>query len=296
VAAACGAIALTGCTAVQHRRAADQEVYKIVRQAEQAVFGQTNAFTIDTPYSSRQPGEILPSELIEDRLQTNRRMLTLEQALDLAVQNSRRYQTEKEKLYLTALSLTGDRYEFSPQFFAGSVGTINNRANSADNTHLATDLGVSQFLKTGGRLSVALANDILHYYTGQPRREVFSLISVNLTQPLLRGFGNNDPTVELLKQSERNVIYGIRDYSYFQDQFALEVVNEYFNLLEQKDVIRNRYTNYLGRVQSTRRLDARKDRDKASDVDQARQAELSARNNYVDAVASYRNSLDQFKI
>jgi outer membrane protein TolC len=33
-----------------------------------------------------------------------------------------------------------------------------------------------------------------------------------------------------------------------------------------------------------------------SDVDQARQAELTSRNNYVDAVARYRSSLDQFKI
>jgi outer membrane protein TolC len=289
-------VVLTGCTAAQHRRAADKEVYKIVRQAEQQIFGRTNEFTIDTAYSSRKPAEILPTELIEDRRQTNRRTLTIEQALDLAVNNSRRYQAEKERLYLTALNLTGDRYEFSPQFFAGSTATINNRAKSIENTHIASDLGVSQFLKTGGRLSVALANDILRYYTGQPRREVISLISVNLTQPLLRGFGANDPTVEALKQSERNVIYGIREYAYFQDQFALEIVNDYFNLLEQKDVIRNRYTNYLGRVRSTQRLEARKDRDKSSDVDQARQAELSSRNNYVNALASYRNSLDQFKI
>jgi len=31
-------------------------------------------------------------------------------------------------------------------------------------------------------------------------------------------------------------------------------------------------------------------------VDQAKQAELSAKNTYVNALAAYRNSLDQFKI
>jgi outer membrane protein TolC len=61
-------------------------------------------------------------------------------------------------------------------------------------------------------------------------------------------------------------------------------------------VIRNRYNNYLSRVGSSERLAARKDREKSSDVDQARQAELTARINYVNAVASYRNSLDAFKI
>ena len=67
--------------------------------------------------------------------------------------------------------------------------------------------------------------------------------------------------------------------------------------MAQKDNIRNRYTNYLGRVQSTKRLEARaKDRERLSDVDQARQAELTAKNNYVNAVSRYLTSLDEFKI
>jgi hypothetical protein len=87
------ALIWSGCTAAHHRRAADKEVYRIVQQAERQIFGKTNALSIDTAYSARQPNEILPSELIEDRLQTNRRTLTIEDALDLAVRNSRRYQT-----------------------------------------------------------------------------------------------------------------------------------------------------------------------------------------------------------
>ena len=120
---------------------------------------------------------------------------------------------------------------------------------------------------------------------------------MDLAQPLLRGFGRNNPAVESLTQAERNVVYAVRDYSFFQDEFAMEIVNDYFALLAQKDIIRNRYTNYLGRVQSTKRLEARaSDREKLADVDQARQAELTAKNNYVNALATYRNSLDQFKI
>jgi outer membrane protein TolC len=68
-------------------------------------------------------------------------------------------------------------------------------------------------------------------------------------------------------------------------------------LLAQQQNIQNRYTNYLGRVQSTKRLEARAhDREQLADVDQVRQAELSAKNNYVNSVALYRNALDQFKI
>lgn len=292
-----GALLLFGCTAGHYQRSADKEVYGIVRQYESKIFGHTNAFTINTSYSARKPEAIPPAELIEDRLQTNRRALTISNSLDLAVSRSRRYQAAKESLYLTALSLTGSRYAFGPQFFANSTATFTRDSNHDQSSDVNSQVGVSQLLKTGGQLSASLGNDILRYYTGDPRRSLVSILSVNLTQPLLRGFGRNNPAVEALTQAQRNVVYAVRNYSFFQDQFALEILVDHFNLLAQKDIMRNRYTNYLGRVQSTQRLEARAaDRERLADVDQARQAELTAKDNYVNAVASYRNSLDQFKI
>ena len=292
-----GALLLSGCTARQYRRSADKEAYGIAQQYEAKIFGHTNAFNIDTAYSARKPEAIPPAELIEDRLQTGRRTLTITQSLDLAVSRSRRYQTAKETLYLTALSLTGARYTFSPQFFANSTATLGRESEGDKFGSVNSQVGVSQLLKTGGQLSGSLANDILRYYTGDPRRSLVSILTVNLTQPLLRGFGRNNPAVENLTQAQRNVVYAVRNYSFFQDQFALEILTDHLNLLAEKDIMRNRYTNYLGRVQSTKRLEARaSDRERLADVDQARQPELTAKDNYVNAVATYRNSLDQFKI
>lgn len=296
------AVLFAGCTSSQHRRAADKEVYQIISQAEADVFGKTNAFSIDTPYSGREPKEVLPSELIESRLQTNRRVLTIHDALRLGATQSRRYQTEKERLYLTALTLTGERYEFGPQFFARSESAFVRFKNSDDASterrlSVGSDVGVSQMLRTGGKISVGLANDILRYYTGDPRRSVVSAITINLSQPLLRGFGRNNAAVEALTQAERNVIYAVRNFGYFQQEFSVEIVNDYFDLLAQKDIVRNRYTNYLSRVKATQRLEARaRDREQIASVDQARQAELTARNNYVNAAATYQNAVNSFKI
>jgi outer membrane protein TolC len=290
-------LVLSGCTAAHYRRSADKEVYKIVQQYERNIFGHTNVFNIDTAYSARKPEDIPPSELIEDRLRKGHCALSITQALELAVSTSRRYQTAKETLYLKALALTGSRYTFSPQFFASATPAVTRWADGSQSTEVITHVGADQMLKTGGQLGASLANDILHYYSGDSRRRLTSLVTLNLAQPLLRGFGKNNPAVENLTQAERNVAYAVRDFSFFQDQFALEIVNDYFALLAQKDIMRNRYTNYLGRVQSTRRLEARAaDREQLSDVDQARQAELTAKNNYVNSIASYRNALDQFKI
>ena len=323
------ALFLSGCTPSQHRRAADRDVYRIVQQVEARVFGHTNTFNIDTPYSGRKPAEILAAELIEDRMQTNRRVLKLDEALRLAVTNSRDYQAAKEVLYLSALSLTGSRHAFTPQFFASSEASLDRSfaigqkseyglidppfspprfgvvTRDTENTKISgsvnNKIGVSQLFKTGGSLSVTLANDILNdlllYYTGDPQRSIISTLSVNLAQPLLSGFGRNNRAVENLTQANRNVVYAVRTHAFFQDDFARRIVNDYFTLLSRKDTIRNNYANYLSRVEATKRLEARaQDREQVSAVDQTRQAELSAKNTYVNSVADYFTLLDEFKI
>src|SRR5579859_1364071 len=208
------AVLAGGCSATHYRNSADKEVYQIIQDVDKRVFGATNIFTIDTLYSRRKPKEIRPAEIIDDRSKTNRRVLNLDQALDLAVEYSREYQTEKEQLYLTALSLTGARYEFGPQFFATSTAQIDGSPSSADVGSVHSQIGVGQLLKTGGRLGVALGNDLVRYFTGKPdliaRDSAINTLSIDLTQPLLRGFGINNPLVEQLTQSERNVVYAVR--------------------------------------------------------------------------------------
>src|SRR6187397_1435264 len=109
-----GLVVLLGCSQAHYRKAADNEVYRIVQSAEQTIFGHTNQFDINTRYSHRKPTDIPAAEIIDERQQANSWFLTLQDALTLAVTNSRTYQTEKEGLYLTALTLTGERHEFTP--------------------------------------------------------------------------------------------------------------------------------------------------------------------------------------
>jgi outer membrane protein TolC len=300
-------LVLAGCSANHYQKSADHDVYRIIQEYDRAVMGRTNGFTIDTRYTGRPPKEILPAELVEDRSATNRRTLNVTEALQLAVASSREYQAQREQLYLTALSLTGARYAFSPQFFAESTGTIRGTGNVAETGSVNSRIGVNQLLKTGGRLSLALGNDLLRFFTArfsntQPpvalgNDSAINLLSVNLTQPLLRGFGKNDPTVEALTQAERNVVYAIRTFSLYQSQFAADVVQEYFTLLAQKSNVRNNYTNYLRRVETTQYLDARSvDRVRRTEVDDARNAELSARITYINSVSAYLSALDNFKL
>jgi len=292
-----GLVALLGCSQAHYRRAADNEVYRIVQGAEQKIFGYTNQFDINTRYSHRKPTEISASEIIDDRQETSSRLLTLQEALSLAVTNGQQYQSRKEALYLVALELTGARHEFTPHFLDSSATASYDRlANGDQSAAVNSRFEFGQLLRTGGRISAGLANAVLYYYSGGGGRSAFTTFFADFSQPILRGFGWKNPAVENLTQAERDVIYAVREFGFFQDQFAADIVADYFALLRQKDVIRNRYTNYLGRVRSTQRLMERADRERPSDIGQTRQAELTAKNNYVNAVAQYHNSLDQFKI
>lgn len=310
------AVLLAGCSANHYRRAADKEVYGILRDYERRVLGNTNEFTIDTRFSNRKPKEIPPSEIIQERTATNRRVIDLDHALKIAVENSREYQTEKERLYLEGLSLTGARYEFTPQFIANSTAQVEGFQSTVTQTEngesrrverhtlrgsVRNQIGVSKLLKTGGQLSLALGNDLVRYFTGKPdaiaRNSAINTLSVDLTQPLLSGFGVNNPLVEALTQAERDVVYAVRTFSLYQEQFAVDTVNSYFDLLTLKDIVRNNYRNYTNRVEFTVYLEARAvDRERRSNVDDARTAELSARTSYINSLANYMTQLDAYKL
>jgi outer membrane protein TolC len=295
-------VLLAGCSADYYHKEADKEVYGIIQTVEQQIFGQTNEFTIDTRFSPRAHQLILPEEIIEERTATNRRTLTLDDAMRLAVVNSREYQTQKEQLYLTALSLTGTSYEFTPRWLNSSIGAgFEGNADGRSSGFLQPRFTLSQFFKTGGNLSVELANSLLRYYTGSPGNALSSSainsFSVNFSQPLLRGFGKNNPQVEALTQAQRDVIYAVRDFSQYQKEFAVNIVNTYFSLLNRKTQVRNYYTNYLRRAELTQYFEARSvDRADVNQVEDARSAELSARISYITAVAGYLDQLDNFKV
>ena len=289
------ALALAGCTSSHYRKSADKEVYQILGEKEAKTLGKTNQMNIDTPYSARDPQKIQSDEILQDRLASGKRKLTLDEALKIAVESSRNYQFRKESLYFAALTLTHDRYDFRPKFF-GSMTATRARDSSGEQTgEVSSKVGVTQALKNGASLGVNIANDLLRYYTGDPRRSAVSTISANLAQPLLRGAGA-EVAAENLKQSERNVIYEIRNFSRFQDTFALDIISTYYRLLQQKDTVRNEYNNYTNLVAAVARVkDLAVDRLAAFQVDQANQDELSAKNRYILAVQNFQTQLDQFK-
>ncbi|MEQ2006025.1 MAG: TolC family protein [Limisphaerales bacterium] len=286
-----------GCSREHYHAQADKDVYGILGRKQQLVFGQTNAFTIDTAESKRDAKDVRWEQLLGERKGgAGRKVLTLDDALKIAVERNRQYQFRKETLYLAALTLTGERHEFAKRPFASLGAGVAREADRDGRVEGAGSIGFSQLLQSGGTISATLANDMLRYFTGDPRRSVTTVMSLNFTQPLLRGAGA-DVVAETLRQAEREVIYDLRTFALFQQTFATDVVTTYYRLLQRKDTVRNAYNNYM-KLQKTRDLleALSKDRKSKFEVDQAHQEELKGKSAYISSVEAYQTALDQFKI
>ena len=179
-------------------------------------------------------------------------MLTLQQAFVLALINSRIYQFRLEQIYLTALAVTLQRFAFQPQFYAGlspltgvalgggpSPGggfpppvPINQflyrtieTGSPASALNLGTIAGVGKVFNTGARLLMGFANQVVFNFIGHNSRQptVQSSLPLTLVQPFLRG-GGRAVTLELLTQAERNLVYEIRNFAKFRQEFIVAIL------------------------------------------------------------------------
>jgi outer membrane protein TolC len=220
-------------------------------------------------------------------------------ALRYAVLNSRNYKSRMEDLYLTALDVTLQRHLFSPRPFArtGLRYTTGGRNVDYDAALAATSaIGVRQRLPYGGEVVAEAAVDFVQALRGNTENGENAVVALSASLPLLRGAGMVN--LESLVQSEREVIYEIRNFEDFRRSFALQVASEYFNLLADQQSISDRRANLVTLQQLTARSQALYANDRANfiDVQRALQEQLNAENQLVGAQARYRSSLDNFKL
>jgi outer membrane protein TolC len=296
--AVCAVLVLgfTSCkNAAEHHDAADKEVYDILNLRHQQLFGSETAFAVETPYSKRAPGDIPSVEIILNRFSDGTNLLTLPKALEMAVNHSRDYQLQRETLYLSALSLTGERHKFALKPTNANLDLSRNRSSSNINTTESdASLTLSKALKTGGKLTATLANDLTLFFNGGGPK--IPDITLALTQPLLKDAGAKFAE-ELLTQSERDLVYAIRTFSRYQKTFLVDRIAEYLQLLQKKDEVRVQYQLYQNRILFREEQELRLQGELISqfELDQALRSEYQSKVSYINAIESYQALLDDFK-
>ncbi len=285
-----------GCsTPAEHFADADKEALGIIEKRQKQLFGEENEFGIKTPYSDRKLEDIPPSEIILNRFADGTNIITLPKALEMAVKKSRDYQLQRETLYLSALSLTGERHKFALKFSNSDVDLERSRTTgNVNDTKSDAAFTLSKALKAGGTISAALVNDLTLYFDGSGPQ--VPGLTLALTQPLLRGSGQK-MAQELLTQAERNLVYSIRTFSRYQQTFLVDRFTEYVNLLEQKNRVRVQWELYQNRIRFRQEQELRLQGELISqfELDQALRQEYSAKVSYINSIESYKGSLDDFK-
>ena len=150
-----------------------------------------------------------------------------EQAIELGLFNSREFQDRREDLYLAALPVTLERFSFAAQGFFTETATLDFAGKALgrsprEGAAFNTTPGFRKLFPTGALLLVKLANSVVVDLTGDKPTATISNLTLQLTQPFLRG-GGYAVTLEPLTQAERNLLYAIRSYARFRKLFYVSI-------------------------------------------------------------------------
>ena len=277
-------------SSAEQRAAADKEVYGLVasRRTKLGFGGQT--FTIEpNPDSLRQ--RILRKEV--QQLEP----LDLARLLEIAAENSRDYQSNKEDLYLSALDLTLEHWRHSIETTNSIDAGVDGTGDGAQNANAGANLGFSKLFASGGTALFNMGTSMARSLTFADGWHPVTDLGFNFTQPLLRGFGERI-VLETLTQAERNLLYQVRDFERYRRTYAVDAAGRYYKLLQNMNVVENQESNYKSLQQLTQRNEALAQAGRLSDIElgQARQNELRSRDDLIAARARLDTQLDSLKV
>ena len=228
--------------------------------------------------------------------------LSLEEIVDMALLNSRNYQTQKETLYLVALSLSQERFAYVRKFSAGNnggsaeFGNFRNNGQSEERLNIAGSLQVDRMLATGGDILAQFANNILLTFDGPTgfTADVSSSILIQFVQPLIQV----DIQFESLTQAERDLVYAARDFARFRKSFFVGFASDYYDLIASFRQVEINSQNYFSLVRAFKQAEAEYAAGIVPrvQVDQVEQSLLNGRGQLIGTCNSLEQSLDSLKI
>ena len=278
---------------------ADRAAYGNIRGAQHAGMGEASAFSIDDEENQR-----LHDLLQQDRDAANPELLSLADALAIAMANSRSYQTQKEALFIQALGLTEVQKDFNWDYSAfaaagtsatkfkdGSVETFGDNGMDA-----GVGASMTRILASGATVTLGFSQNLLRYFTNPDTSDANNALSLNIVQPLLNGFGPL-VTKEPLRQAERNMVYAVRDFKRYQQDFVIEISSQYYATLRSLDQLDNERKNYESTISNRQQTESYAKAGRIADFEaaQARQSELNAADRWTLSRANYQSSLDNFR-
>lgn len=252
-------------------------------------------------------------------------------AVQIALLHSPDYQTELEDLYLSALDVTYERFQFDTQFFGSNdsffstSGPLSGHATSDSAIDNDASISFNKQFATGAELAVGVANSVVWELGGPNSYSVTTPLTLSFVQPLLRAAGRA-VVLEDLTQSERDLLANIRQMERYRRSFYNAVIagrsgvqgpspsgvglpsvsggfsssaGGFLSLLERQVRIRNLEANVAGNQDSLYQMEALFEANRVkpkSQVELIRQSLYDSQSDLLSERAGYEEQLDNFKV
>ena len=234
------------------------------------------------------------------------RRLALFDIVQLARLHSREYQSQKEALYIAALDVALQRFDYDLKFSAGGINGVDvdyrhTRSGGTTVNRLAipTSFQMDKMLSRGGTFVTRFANSVLLTFNGAAgfSSDISSELLFSFTQSVLQ----RDIQLESLVQSERNLVYAARDFARFRKELFFRLASQYYGLLRTYRSIEIESQNYFSLVRTVERARAEvlarvKNAPNQVAVDQFEQSMLSGRSSLISRCNDLEQSLDALKL
>ncbi len=285
------AATVTACKSpAEYRQEADREAYELVSTRRDKIGLPESPFTIEPD-----------PEALGERIRRGEALdlgaLALSEALEIAAANSRDFQTQKETLYLSALDLTLERWQFALQKGGTLSAAMAGTGSDADLAVGDAGFSLSKLFGSGALLVGDIGLGVSRSLLSSDGWNTVSDVGLSFTQPLLAGAGEKI-VLEPLTQAERDLVYSVRAFERFRRTFAFDVASRYFRLIQSLDQVRNLEENVRNLELLSQRNRALVEATRLSDLElgQALQDELGSKNDLLDARARHERLVDEFAI
>ena len=200
---------------------------------------------------------------------------------------------QRDGVLFSALTLLNAERDFGYRM-EGSLNSVVRGGDQQDDIREnAATLSLLGLLPSGADVTVTGTADRTY---GRSDSEAGGTVTARLEQPLLRGFGY-EASHEGLTDAQRQALYDVRSYDLARQDLAVRVLRDYYGIVSQKQVVKNRQSTLTQFEFLKRRSEALFALDRASEIDKFRADRefLSAQNDLVDARQELEARIDRFK-
>ncbi len=279
-------LAWLGCTGCYSPRSLDPKMQALAERSAAEAVGISDEVVADSAQVIQPPQEPI-AEPVE---------LNVNRVLSIAAASSRNLQDRRDDLYSAGLTLFGTRRDFGVNINGTVEYVMSSDEDGNDRRDGSLNLALERILPTGARARLVGTQEV-DDDDSRGGETYNASAQARIDQPLLSGVGYGASHEDLI-QAERDYTYALRQFSLERQEFAINIVRQYYNLLGQRKVLENTRTNYQQFVFLRQRSDAlfKVNRAPAIDVLRSQQEELSALNRLVSTEESYRINVGRFLI